>query len=127
MGAAPNTNLEFTAEQDRFIAGLASKLKLLAVALLVLAPLRLVFGGVDVAAGHALTGGLSLVEGLLTGLLGMVLLKGAADARYMVETKGYDKDHLLNAVESLTVFYRVQVGLAALVILGMLLRLMVGV
>jgi hypothetical protein len=126
MGAAPNTTLEFTSEQDRLISGLASNMKMVAVALLLLAPLRLVFGGVDVVS-HPLPGGLSLVEGLLTGLLGMVMLKGAADARYMVETKGYDKEHLLNAVESLTVFYRVQVGLAAVLILGMLLRLLVGV
>ena len=126
MGAAPNTAFEFTAEQDRLISRLASNMKLLAIVLLVLAPLRLVFGGLDVAS-HPLAGGLSLVEGLLTGLLGMVMLKGAADARYMVETKGYDKEHLLNAVESLTVFYRVQVGLAVLVILGMALFLMIGV
>ena len=126
MGAAPNSPFEFTSEQDRLISALASNMKMIAVALLLLAPLRLVCGGLDVAS-HPLPGGLSLVEGLLTGLLGMVMLKGATDARYMVETKGYDKDHLVNAVESLTVFYRVQVGLAAFLILGMGLRLLVGV
>jgi hypothetical protein len=126
MGAAPNTTLEFTGEQDRLISGLTSNMKLVAIALLVLAPLRLVFGGLDVAS-HPLAGGLSLVEGVLTGLLGLVMLKAATDARYMVETKGYDKEHLLNAVESLTVFYRVQVGLAVLVVLGMALHLMIGV
>ena len=43
--------------------------------------------------------------------------------RFMVETKGYDKDHLLIAVESLTVFYRVQVGIGVVVVLVMALRL----
>jgi hypothetical protein len=126
MGAAPNTTLEFTSDQDKFISGLASNMKMVAIVLLVLAPLRLVFGGLDVVS-HPLPGGLSLVEGLLTGLLGMVMLKGATDARYIVQTKGYDKEHLLNLVESLTVFYRVQVGLAVVLLLGMALRLMIGV
>lgn len=126
MGAAPNSPFEFTTEQDRLITTLASNMKLVAVALLLLAPLRLVFGGLDVAS-HPLAGSLTLIEGVLTGLLGMVMLKGATDARYMFETKGYDKDHLVNMVESLTVFYRVQVGLAAFLVLAMALRLLVGV
>lgn len=126
MGAAPNTTLEFTGQQDQFISGLASNMKMVALALLVLAPLHLLRGGLNVAS-YPLPGGLSLVEGLLTGLLGLVMLKGASDARYLVETKGYDKEHLLHAVESLTVFYRVQVGLAAVLILGMVLRLLLGV
>jgi hypothetical protein len=126
MGAAPNTVLEFTSDHDKIIAGLAANMKMVAIALLVLAPLRLVFGGLEVAS-HPLPGSISLLEGLLTGLLGMVMLKGATDARYMVETKGYDKEHLLNTIESLTVFYRVQVGLAALLILGMTLRILFNV
>jgi hypothetical protein len=123
MGVTPPNTIEFTSDQDKIISGLASTMKLVAVALLVLAPLRLVFGVVDIAS-HPVAGGLSLVEGLLTGLLGLVMLKAATDARYMVETKGYDKDHLLNMVESLSVFYRVQVGIAVLVIIVMAVRLM---
>jgi hypothetical protein len=126
MGAAPNTSLEFTGDQDRLISGMTSNMKLVAIALLVLGPLRLVLGVVDVAS-HPLPGILSLIEGVLTAMLGLIMLKGATDARYMVETKGYDKEHLLNAVESLTVFYRVQVVLAVVLVLGMALRAMIGV
>jgi hypothetical protein len=123
MGVTPPNTIEFTSDQDKVLSGLASNMKLVAIALLVLAPLRLVFGVVDITS-HPVAGGLSLVEGLLTGLLGLVMLKGAADARYMVSTTGYDKDHLLNMVESLSAFYRVQVGIAVLVIVVMAAQLM---
>src|SRR5262245_60445234 len=121
MGTVPNNTLEFTSDQETVLAGLASNMKLVAIALLVLAPLRLVFGGLDVAGlglgATARNGATSLVEGVLTGLLGMVMLKGSADVRFAVDTKGYDKEHLLIAVESLTVFYRVLVGLGVVVLL----------
>ena len=125
MGAAPESTLEFDSTQDTIIAGLASNMKLVAVALLVLAPLKLVYGGIDLGMyGHWLGGGLSLIEGLFSGLLGLIMLKGAADARYMVETKGYDKEHLLNLVESLTVFYRFQIGIGVLILIFSALRLL---
>jgi hypothetical protein len=125
MGAGPETTLEFNSTQDTIISGLASNMKLLAVALLLLAPLRLVYGAVDVA-GHPVAGVLSLVEGAFTGLLGMVMLKAATDARYMVETKGYDKEHMMNWVESLTVFYRVLVGIGSVVLVVSAVRVLIN-
>jgi hypothetical protein len=123
MGAAPESTVEFDSTQDTIISGLASNMKLVAAALLVLAPLKLVYGGLDLGMhSHWLTGGLSLIEGLFSGLLGLIMLKGAADARYMVETKGYDKEHLLNLVESLTVFYRFQIGIGVIVLIFSALR-----
>jgi hypothetical protein len=123
MGAGPESTFEFDSTQDTIISGLASNMKLVAVALLVLAPLKLVYGGLDLGMyGHWLTGGLSLIEGLFSGLLGLVMLKGAADARYAVETKGYDKEHLLNLVESLTVFYRFLIGIGVVVLVFSALR-----
>jgi hypothetical protein len=127
MGTVPNNTLDFNSDQDTVLSGLASNMKIVAIALLILAPVKVAFGVIEFGGwgiNPSVTNGLlCVVEGLLSVLMFFVLLKGARDVRYAVETKGYDKEHLLNAVESLTVFYRVVVGAGIAVLLFSTLRL----
>ncbi len=68
---------------------------------------------------------LNIIEGAITGLLGLIMLSSSADVGYMVETK-YTSIHLGNAFRNLSAFYQAQFGLAILLIVVSLVRLFVG-
>ena len=115
--SAAQTPLEFSPEQDQVIGSLARNMRIVSALLLVMAALRIAAGVLDFVNGSAGSGLLCLIEAALTALLGLILMTGAADARYIVDTQGRDKVHLMNAVLSLTTFLKV------LLILGILLAL----
>ena len=112
MAAPAEPAFEFSEQQDRVIAGLASAIKLLAIMILGLAALRVVFGAIEIFTAGFWTGLWYTIEGLVTALLGLIMIAGATDTGFIVDTTGYDKPHLLNAFTSLTVFYKVQIGIA---------------
>jgi hypothetical protein len=116
MASAAQTSapLQLTEEQDRAAAGLASTMRLAAGALLLLAAVKVVAAVLEFTSGSIFGGILSIAEGGLSALLGMVLMTGAGDLGFMVAYKKYDRDHLLNGVMSLRHFYQVQLGLGIL-------------
>lgn len=124
MAATTEPTFEFTPEQERVVGALAASMKLLSVLLLVLALARISGGVVEILTA-SWAGLWSVIEGLVTAILGLVLLAGAADTRFIVDTKGYDKPHLLNAFTSLSLFYKIQIGLALLIGAIVLLRIFV--
>lgn len=99
-------------------------MKLASMALLGLAAVRIGLGVVEIIT-VTWAGLWFIVEGMLTGFLGLVMWAGSTDTRFIVDTTGYDKPHLLNAFTSLTVFYKVQIGLALFVGAVVLLRLFI--
>lgn len=124
MAAPTEPPFEFTQEQDQTLTGLASGMNLLSLAILGLAAVRIGSGVVEIIT-TSWAGIWYIVEGLVTGLAGLVMLAAATDTRFIVDTTGYDKPHLLNAFTSLTFFYKVQIGLALFVGAIVLLRLFV--
>src|SRR6516162_9177281 len=104
MGPPANTEtIDFTAEQRQTLADLASRMHLVSMLLFLLALLRLVSGALTLP-GALFPGLASLLEGLLTGVLGMVMLTGADDAQFLVKSKGIEKPHLVNTFASLSKF-----------------------
>ncbi|MBI3410481.1 MAG: hypothetical protein HY040_19250 [Planctomycetes bacterium] len=123
MAAPTEPPFEFTTEQDQSLAAIALAMKLLAVVLLGLAAVRIAFGVIEIFTS-SWAGLWYIVEGLATGFMGLVLLAGATDTQFIVDTTGYDKPHLLNAFTSLAVFYKVQIGLALFIGVIVLLRIL---
>jgi hypothetical protein len=116
-GSPSETGLEFTPDQEQVIGGLAAKVRLVSVVLFALAVLRLVSAALDLWAGSWGAGILGILLGVVLGLLGLILLTGADDARFIVTTKGHTKVHLLNTLTSVNVwlkFLLLLVGLVAL-------------
>jgi hypothetical protein len=122
--ASANTPLELSAEQRDLASKLALAMKMVAAVLLVLAVISIV-GGVMTLLGGSAMGLLALIEGLVTGLLGLIMLSSSADVGYMVDTS-YTSIHLGNAFRNLSAFYQAQFGLAIFLIIVALLRLFVG-
>jgi hypothetical protein len=124
--ASPGSDsaVELTAEQRQVFAGLASRMWLVSLMLLVIAALRLVLGALTVWQSPA-TGILSLVEGLVAGFMGMALMTGSGDANFLAQTRGYEKKHLLNTAGSLNVFYTAQLALGTLVAVALVILLFV--
>jgi hypothetical protein len=123
MAAPPEPPFEFTEQQDQVLSGLASSMKLLALLLLGLAAMRLASGVVEIIT-TSWAGLWYAVEGIATGFLGLVMLSASTDARFSVETQGYDKPHLMNTFTSLSDFYKVQIGLAMFIGVIVLLRIL---
>ena len=65
---------------------------------------------------------LGLVEGALTALLGLILIKIATDLRYAREIPQLSGTHLLNALDSWQDFCKTLIGLAVVAFLSAALR-----
>jgi hypothetical protein len=102
MAATPETFPGFSAEQNTTIGRLAGALKLLGPLFLLLGVARLGLGVVEIIYGH--WGGLLLLpEAGLWVFAGLACIAGAADAGYLKEVKGREKEHLLNTYTSIKV------------------------
>jgi hypothetical protein len=123
--AAPKETLPFSPEQQQVVSGVAQYAKLVAGALLGLGALQLIGGPVAVIVFGAgiFSGVLTMLQGALTVLLGLVMLACASDFTYLAEVPKYRGNHLRNLVKNLKAFYQFQLGLAVLIGLVVLLRL----
>jgi hypothetical protein len=117
-----DTAVALSPEQKQVFDGLGSRMWVVSQLLFVLAVLRLAGGALALWHRDLAGGLLSVVEGLAAGFLGMVLLTGAGDARFVAQTQGYEKAHILNTVASLKVFYTAQVAVGALVAVVLMIR-----
>ncbi|MFO0970445.1 MAG: hypothetical protein U0793_33280 [Gemmataceae bacterium] len=124
-GAAPEVPLEFTETQDRVVLDLARYIQYAAGASLALGALGILTGLVLwFWLWTSFWGGLfAIVIGAGTVFLGLVLLSTATDMRYIAETKGYDKIHLVNGFTSINVWLTTQIALASILGVVMLFRL----
>ena len=122
--ANANVPLEFTGDQRRTVTKLALMMKLVAGVLFLLAGVGIAAGGVALANGSP-SGLLAIVEGLVTGLLGLIMLSSSADVCFMVETN-FTNIHLGHALRNLTTFYKGQFWLALVLAAVVLIRLFVG-
>jgi hypothetical protein len=108
--ADANAPLEFSGDAKTTVGKLGSVMQVVAGVLLLTAVVNIA-GGVSMIAQGSFLGVLALIEGAVSGLLGLIMLSSSADVRYMVETP-YTGIHLGNAFRNLTVFYQAQFGLA---------------
>jgi hypothetical protein len=124
---APKEVLPFTPEQTQTVSGVASLARLVAVVLQLLGAVQIVGGplAVFVFGGGVLSGILTLLQGALTALLGMVMLTCAGDFQFLAEVPKYRGNHFRNAAKDLTAFYQFQLGLGLLLAVVVILRLVV--
>ncbi|MCS7047426.1 MAG: hypothetical protein NZO58_13800 [Gemmataceae bacterium] len=66
---------------------------------------------------------LGLIEGALTVLLGLILIKIATDLRYAAEVPTLSALHFMNALESWQDFCKTLIAVAVFALVGALLRL----
>ncbi len=116
--------LELSGEQRAVASRLTLAMKGVAGVLLLLGVVSAVGGAVALSAGSG-WGVLGLLEGVVTVLLGLIMLSSSTDIRYLADTK-YAAIHMGNAFQNLTNFYQAQFGLAAFLAIVALIRLFVG-
>jgi hypothetical protein len=112
---------EFTPEQNQVIASLAFNMRIVGV-------VSLIAGGLLAAAGCALAvkgGWPPLIQGVLALVIGGLTVQAAGAFRRIVDSRGDDIGHLMEALGALRTLYQVQVfllflalGLLALVLLA---------
>jgi hypothetical protein len=122
--ANANAPLEFTGDQGDMVRRLALVMKVVAAVLLGLAVVN-VIGGVMTLLSVSATGLSAIIEGLVTGLLGLIMLSSSADVRFMAETK-FTPIHLGNAFQNLTAFYKGQFFLALFLAAVAVIQLAIG-
>ena len=110
--ANANAPLEFTSEQRPTVARLALAMKFVAIILLLLAAVGVAAGALTLVNGSP-SGILGIIEGLITALLGLIMLSSSSDVRYMIDTN-FASIHFGNALRNLTLYYKVQFLLALL-------------
>src|SRR5688572_29656463 len=118
----PKAGVDLSSVQTDLAPGLAAGLRVASGLLLLLAALKLGAGVLQLFQQFwpAL---LSILTGAVLGFMGLVLWTGAGDARYLAETRGYEREHLANVCRSLTVAFQALLILAGLLGLVLLLRL----
>jgi len=122
--ATANAPLDLTDAQRDVVNKLALAMKGVAAVLMLLAAIN-VAGGVLTLLAGSFVGLLAVIEGVVTGLLALIMLSSAADVSYMVRTP-YASIHLGNAFQNLTIFYKSQLFLALFLIVVAVIRLFVG-
>ena len=125
-GAAPKEALPFTPEQKQTVADAAKVMQAVAGLLFLVGLIQIVGGPVAwiwLDAGF-FSAVLTLALGVLTLLLGLVMLAASTDFRYLHEYPQYGGNHLRNAAKSLTTFYQFQVAVAVVVALIVVVRLL---
>jgi len=123
MGNA-NAPLELIGNERDTAKKLAVTMNAVAAILFLLAAINIA-GGIATLLTSSPSGLLAVIEGAITGLLGLVMWSSATDVRYMVETN-FTSIHLGHALQDLTVFYQGQFLLALLLMAVACVRLCVG-
>jgi hypothetical protein len=119
---APEAPLALNDEQRTAGAALGRSIGIVSMALLALALLRIVTGVLRFKEAKLLAL-VDVIEGVITGVMGLVLMNARDSAAFMTEVKGYEKPHFLNLMSSLDMYGKVLIALAVFVGLTSLLRL----
>jgi hypothetical protein len=124
-GAVPKEKLPFTPDQKQVVGNLALATQAVAALLLLLGAIQVIGGPVAWWFGGAGFFGalVTLLEGALTALLGLVMLAVSSDFKYLGQFLQFGGNHFRNVAKNLTAFYQFQLGLAMLIALVVLVRL----
>jgi len=125
-GAAPKEMLPFTPDQKQVVGNLAFATQMVAGLLLLLGAAHIVGGPVAwLWLGAGFFGALlTLVQGVLTAILGLVMLAVSSDFKLLGQFPQYGGNHLRNVAKNLTAFYQFQLALAVVIGLVVLFRLL---
>ena len=124
-GAAPKEVLPLTPDQKPIVAKAASTSMMVAGVLLLFGLIQIVGGPLWWlwGSGTLLGSLLTLLQGVITALLGLVMLAVSTDFRFLGEYPKFAGNHLRNAANNLKVFYQMQLALALLLALVVVIRL----
>jgi len=114
-------SFEFPADQEKTIGTLAQYMQIASGLLLAVGGLSIVAGIVSVI-NMKFAGLLSVIEGAIVLFMGMVLLAGSSDTRFIVDTKGNDLTHFINTIKSLGLYYKIQSLLGVLLVVILLIH-----
>lgn len=117
MATATDTksSLSLTPDNNEAIARVAFYARLTAGLLLALGSLGAGGGVVILFAGAGVFNALwCVVQGVVTLLMGLVMLAIAADLGYLASVPAYSKNHLKNGFENLQFYFKLQLTLACL-------------
>ena len=118
---------EFSEEQNKTIASLASCMGVVSISMLIVGVIQLIVGVKAITSG----GTVAVVEGLFSLVVGGFTQKAAGAFRQVVNSTGNDIGYLMSALATLRDLYRLQVvalvaamaiGLLAVMLLPLLLR-----
>ena len=104
---------EFGARENQVIGELSSRMRFVAVFILLLSALSIVSGFLTLAGG---SGYVPIVNGVVALIGALWQLKAARSFREIVDTSGNDLDHLMEALVQLRRFYTLQVLLVVVLI-----------
>ena len=122
-GAAPKEFLPLTSDQKQVVGSLVSATKLVAVALVVLGVVYIVGGPYSAyQGGGVLSAILATVQGVLTVILGLVMLAVSSGFQLLGQVPQYAGNHFRNVAKDLTMFHKMQVGLAVVIALLAIVR-----
>jgi hypothetical protein len=124
-GAAAKEKLPFTPDQKQVVGNLALATQAVAGLLLLLGTIQVIGGPVAwLVLGAGFFGALvTLLQGALTALLGLVMLAVSSDFKYLGQFPQYGGNHFRNVAKNLTAFYQFQLGLALLIALVVVVQL----
>lgn len=127
--ALSSTAYEFTPAQNETIGTLASKMKILGWVYIAQGVLTGIFGGIALLL-IPLAGLMYLVITAVVLFTGLWTRSASSSFRMIVQTKGSDINHLMDALDSLRKLYTLQVwllvGALVLIALGVLAAIFVG-
>jgi hypothetical protein len=125
-GAVPKEVLPLTADQKETVGNLGFATQAVAGLLLVLGVIQVIAGPVAwLFLGSGFWGSLlTLGQGALMALLGLVFLAVSSDFKFLGQFPQYRGNHLRNAANNLTAFYQFQFVLALLIGLAVVIRLL---
>jgi hypothetical protein len=119
--------LPLSEEQNRKVRRLAQSMLLAAGVVLLLALVQVAGGIWTIWQGNGWGAGLWwIIQGGITGVSGLVLLTAAGDFGFMADVPQVRAAHLQNGLNSLRVFYQIQIALAALIGFVVVIRLLIG-
>ena len=95
---------EFTPQQNFMLGRLAQRMRVVGIALMVLAALL----GLRAALGGDAIGLLAVQAGIVLGLTGFWSVRAAAELSSVVTTAGADMDHLMGALGEIRKLYELQ-------------------
>jgi hypothetical protein len=126
-GATAKEMLPFTPDQKQVVGNLAFATQAVGGLLMLLGAAQVIGGPVAwLWLGGGFFGSLmTLVQGGLTALLGLVMLAVSSDFKLLGQFPQYGGNHLRNVAKNLTAFYQFQLALAVVIGLLVLVRLLV--
>jgi hypothetical protein len=122
--AAAKETLPLTPDHKEAVGQVASTTQIVAVLLLLWGVITAVSGPYSwwVLGAGFFVALLTLIQGVITILLGLVMLAVSSDFKFLCQFPQFSGNHFRNAAKDLTMFHQVQVGLAIVIVLVALVR-----